>query len=118
MRTAKELVKIFSEMNPEDKVWITWIDKDEVIERVQEHIDNLDEDEAIGITAEAIATDDFLQSVFDGIDNDDYLWERFSENYVDTVSNLVSKSLNEIKEDEHLWDKETEKANGTREKDN
>lgn len=111
---AEYLVKNFSEMKPDEKVWATWIDKSEILDKVQEQLDyrfDDEEDEAIAkVTAEALVTEDFIDSVFDSINSDDYLWERFNENFSETISDLVIERLKEIKEDSELWDKETEKT--------
>lgn len=110
MRTAKQLVEVFMSMKPESKVWATWIDKEEVIDKVQEQLDNLDEGEGEGITAEKIVTDDFFDSVMDSLNNDDYLWERFGESFTETVYEMAQQAIKEIETDKELWDTETEKA--------
>ena len=107
---ADYITKVFSQLKPDEKVWATWIHKEEIMEKVQEQLDNYDDDsEVAGITAEQIVTDDFAESVFDSINSDDYLWERFNENYVEIVCGLLSEKLKEIKEDKELWDTEKEK---------
>lgn len=114
MRTAKQMLEIFSAMKPESKVWVTWYEKEEVIERVQEHLENLDEDELdnLGdVTAEQIVTDDFFEIVMDSFNSDDYLWERFSESFSESVFQTAVETIKEITADKELWDTETEKTN-------
>ena len=103
---AKSLVKTFTEMKPDEKVWATWIDRSEIIDKVQEQLDYQFDDETNveEVKAEQIVTDDFAESVFEAINNDDYLWERFNENYVEIVCGLLSEKLKEIEEDKELWD--------------
>lgn len=105
---VSEAVKVFSSMKPEEKVFISWLGKEDVIEKINDF--NLDDDDEVEVVAEAIATDDFVESVFHSISDNDYVWERFNESYSDIVYEKTMKAINQIKEDKELWDTETEKA--------
>ena len=103
---AKSLVKTFTEMKPDEKVWATWIDRSEIIDKVQEQLDYQFDDETNveEVKAEQIVTEEFIDTVFNSINDDDYLWERFNENFSETISDLVIEKLKEIEEDKELWD--------------
>jgi hypothetical protein len=110
---AKELVKIFSQLNPEEEVWATWITKENVIDRAVE-FEMTDENDNLIDVKPLVDYLDVVGDVCNDIDNDDYLWERFGETYDDSVKGLLDellKAKEEVKEDTDLWDIEMEKTN-------
>jgi hypothetical protein len=101
---AKEAVEIFSRMNPDDEVWITYMSKDDVAEafegqEITDENDNL-------IDTKPFITNGTVEMVMLSMDNDDYLWERFNDTFTDTCAEVLNKLLQEVKDDTELWDKE------------
>jgi len=103
---AKDVAKLFSEMNPDDEVWITYITKGEVADTFVE-CEYTDENDNFIETAPYV-TQAVVSEIFSAIDNDDWLWERFSETYGDTCREVLSRLIDEDKEDKELWDTEGE----------
>jgi hypothetical protein len=108
MRTVKEIINLLNELDPNDKVWCIWVDKNELIDIIEntEYTDN--DGNPIEVNKELI-NNDFLDDVMGGVDNADYVWERFNEELTEETRNkyehLLAK-VNEAKEDTELWDKE------------
>ena len=108
MRTVKEIIGLLNELDPDDKVWCIWVDKNELIDIIDntEYTDN--DGNSIEVKKELI-NNDFLDDVMGSVDNADYLWERFNEELTDETrnkyENLLAK-VDEAKEDTELWDKE------------
>jgi len=108
MRTVKEIIGLLNELDPDDKVWCIWVDKNELIDIIDntEYTDN--DGNSIEVKKELI-NNDFLDDVMGSVDNADYIWERFNEELTDETrnkyENLLAK-VDEAKEDTELWDKE------------
>lgn len=110
---AKDLVKIFSQLNPEEEVWATWITKENVIDRAVEFEITDEQDNLIDVKP-LVDYLDVVKDIGNDIDNDDYLWERFNEGFDDSVRALLDELLKEkeeVKEDTELWDLELENTN-------
>ena len=104
---AKELAERFSAMNPDDEVWITYITKDDIQEAFS-NVEYTDENDEL-IDTDKYVNDDVVSRVISSIDNDDYLWERFNENYNEACRDILDEVLAETKEaeqDTELWDTE------------
>jgi hypothetical protein len=108
MRTVKEIINLLNKLDPDDKIWAIWVDKNELIDIIDntEYTDN--DGNLIEVNKELI-NNDFLDDVMGSVDNADYVWERFNEELTDETRNkyehLLAK-VNEAKEDTDLWDKE------------
>ena len=104
---ASRAVEIFSSLDPNDEVWLTWIG----IGDVQEAFSNsemTDENDNL-IETDKLVTNDVVERITNSIDNDDYLWERFNENFNDTCREVLVELLDEKKKaeaDSELWDTE------------
>ena len=104
---ASRAVEIFSSLDPNDEVWLTWIG----IGDVQEAFSNsemTDENDNL-IETDKLVTNDVVERITNSIDNDDYLWERFTENFNDTCREVLVELLDEKKKaeaDSELWDTE------------
>ena len=114
MRTAKELAKIFSEMHPDEKVWCIWVDRDELIDTINNSEMSDETDELITVDRDVI-TEDFLYEVMNSVDNAEYVWDRFNEELTDTTKDKFYNLLEEQKKlaeeellDKDLWDTEGE----------
>ena len=104
---AKELAERFSNMNPDDEVWVTYITKDD-IEEAFSNCEYTDENDEL-INTDNLVNSDVVQRVVMSIDNDDYLWERFNENFNDTCREVLAELLDEkqkAEQDTELWDTE------------
>ena len=101
---AKEAVEIFSRMNPDDEVWITYMSKDDVAEAFEGQEITDENDNLIDTTP--FITNGTVEMVMLSMDNDDYLWERFNDTFTDTCAEVLNKLLQEVKDDTELWDKE------------
>jgi len=101
---AKEAVEIFSGMNPDDEVWITYMSKDDVAEAFEGQEITDENDNLIDTTP--FITNGTVEMVMLSMDNDDYLWERFNDTFTDTCAEVLNKLLQEVKDDTELWDKE------------
>ena len=104
---VKEIQKVFMGMNPNDEVWIHYITKDD-IKDVFSNCEYTDENDNL-IDTDPFVTDDVFQDITTQLDNDEYLWERFSETYNDICRDVLEKLLgqNETEtdevDDESLW---------------
>jgi hypothetical protein len=104
---ASRAVEIFSSLDPNDEVWLTWIG----IGDVQEAFSNsemTDENDNL-IETDKLVTNDVVERITNSLDNDDYLWERFNENFNDTCREVLVELLDEKKKaeaDSELWDTE------------
>lgn len=101
---AKEAVEIFSGMNPDDEVWITYMSKDDVAEAFEGQEITDENDNLIDTTP--FITNGTVEMIMGSLDNDDYLWERFNDTFTDTCVEVLNKLLQEVKDDTELWDKE------------
>jgi len=108
MRTVKEMIDILSSLNQNDKIWCIWIEKNELIDIIQDTDYTDKEGNAIELNKELI-NNEFLSDVMGSVDSADYVWERFDEELRDETRNkyeaLLAK-LDEAKDDTDLWDKE------------
>ena len=112
MAKAKEIAEIFSRMNPDEEVWVTYVSKDDVAEAFS-NVEYTDENDEL-IDTNKFVTDDVVKEVINSIDNDDYVWERFNENFTDTCRDVLSRLIGEVKEaesDTELWDTERRTTN-------
>ena len=104
---AKDLAERFSSMNPDDEVWITYITKDDVAEAFN-NMEYTDENDNL-IETDKFVTNVVVKEIINQIDGDDYIWERFNENFSDSCRDVLSKLIDETKEaeqDTELWDTE------------
>ena len=112
MAIVKEIIKTLQKYNPDDVIHINWISKGDVkdIIRDQELTDENDE----LITEEVINSlvdNDFMLDFNSQLDDDDYVWEKFSESVNDIARELSIDKLegnkkidNEIDNEQELWD--------------
>lgn len=107
---AKEVIEIFSKLDPNEIVWITWSDKKEVINFLLEaDLTDKDDNPYEKDRIEQIVDDNFMLEVKDQLGNEDSLWEKFSESYDEIVRELFLDEIRIIEENEiekELWDKE------------
>ena len=95
---AKELAERFSAMNPNDDIWIAYITKDDIREAFS-NVEYTDENDEL-INTDKYVTDEVVKEVISAIDGDDYLWERFNENFSDSCRDIIARLLDEAKEAE------------------
>ena len=99
---AQNLVDIFSALDPNEEVWITWLTKAQVTDMFSE-IDYRDEnDDPIDLTP--LITDDVVKEVYESIDNQDYVWEQFNETYCDIVRDKADELIEQNNKDKELWE--------------
>ena len=104
---ASKAVEIFNAMNPDDEVWVSYVSKDDVKEAF-ENAEMTDKNDEL-IATDNLVTNDVVEKVATSLDNDDYLWERFNENFTDTCREVLVELLEEKEKaeaDDELWDKE------------
>ena len=104
---ASRAVEIFSGMNPDDEVWITYVTKDDVEENFSDF--GLEDEQGNLVDVKPFVTGEAVERITASLDNDDYLWERFNENFRDTCSEVLNELIEEKKkaeEDTELWDTE------------
>lgn len=104
---ASKAVEIFSAMNPDDEVWISYVSKDDVKENFLDFA--LEDEKGNLIDIEPFVTDHTVETITRSLDDDDLLWERFNENFRDTCSEVLNELIDEMKKaeaDDELWDKE------------
>jgi len=108
VRTVKEIIHILSALNQDDKIWAIWVDKNELIDIIQD-TDYTDSDgNPIELKKELI-NNEFLNDVMSSVDNADYVWDRFNDELRDETRNKYEHIINKVveaKEDTDLWDKE------------
>ena len=104
---ASKAVEIFSSMNPDDEVWVSYMTKGDVQEAFS-NVEMTDENDEL-IETDNLVTNDVVKRITKSLDDDDYLWERFNENFTDTCRDVLIDILDEKKKaeaDTDLWDKE------------
>ena len=104
---ASKAVEIFSAMKPDEEVWITYVTKDDVEENFSDF--GIEDEQGNLLDVKPFVTNDTVERITDSLDNDDYLWERFNENFRDTCSEVLNELIAEKKEaeeDTELWDTE------------
>jgi|LakMenE01Jun11ns_1017448.scaffolds.fasta_scaffold8682709_2 hypothetical protein len=108
MRTVKEIIHILSALNQDDKIWAIWVDKNELIDIIQD-TDYTDSDgNPIELNKELI-NNEFLDDVMSSVDSADYVWDRFNDELRDETRTKYEHIINKVveaKEDTDLWDKE------------
>ena len=116
MKTAKQLAEIFSNMNPDEKVWCIWVDRDELISIINDTEMSDENDNLITVDKDVI-TEDFHDEVMSSVDNAEYVWDRFNEELKDTTRDKFNSFLEEQKKlaeeellDKDLWDTEGEES--------
>lgn len=108
MRTVKEVMGLLSMLNQDDKIWAIWVDKNDLIDIIND-TDYTDEKGNSIVLDKKLITNDFLSDVMGCVDNADYVWERFDEEIRDETRSKYEEILAELdkaKEDTELWDKE------------
>jgi hypothetical protein len=103
---AKEAIAIFAKLNPDEEVWVSWNTKNAIKENFAEQELTDDNDELIA--TDSFVTDEVAQEIFDSIDNDDYLWERFSETFNDACRNVLEGLVDKKKKEQEFEDLEKE----------
>ena len=101
---VKDIIKIFQAHDPNDEIWITYITKSDIKDKFAS-VEYTDENDIV-IDTDTLVTDDVVQDVFQQLDNDDYLWERFGETYDEICRSVCEKAIqdNEVNDDEaELW---------------
>ena len=104
---ASRAVEIFSALNPNDEVWVSYMTKGDVQEAFS-NAEMTDENDEL-IETDNLVTNDVVKRITQSLDDDDYLWERFNENFNDTCRDVLIDILDEKKKaeaDDELWDKE------------
>lgn len=110
--TAGDLAKVFLAMEKDEPIFIAYLTKEDVVEKLEGF--DLDDEEENPIDPSSLVTNDFAEKVFSGIGDNDYLWERFNETFTDLVYDLAKEEKEETtgeQLEEELWDTETEKTN-------
>jgi membrane-associated HD superfamily phosphohydrolase len=103
---AGEAVEKFAKLNPNEEVWITWISKEGIKENFKQQELTDDNDELIA--TDSFVTDEVAQEVFNALDNDDYLWERFNETFDDVCRNALEGEIDKQKKEQEFEDLEKE----------
>jgi hypothetical protein len=104
---ASRAVEIFSALDPNDEVWVSYMTKGDVQEAFS-NAEMTDENDEL-IETDNLVTNDVVERITKSLDDDDYLWERFNENFTDTCRDVLIDILDEKKKaeaDTDLWDKE------------
>jgi hypothetical protein len=104
---ASKAVEIFSALEPNAEVWVSYITKVDVQEAFS-NAEMTDENDNL-IETSNLVTNDVVEQITNSLDNDDYLWERFNENFTDTCREVLVELLDEKKKaeaDSELWDTE------------
>lgn len=110
---VKEAIKHLKNLNPNDEIWLMWLDRDELVDKINEH-EYTDENDNYVQVDRTIVTNEFAKEAWRSLDNNDYLWEIFNENYTDGITEQMEKYIkensNEVSEVEveqietELWD--------------
>lgn len=104
---ASKAVEIFSAMNPDDEVWLTYLNKDDVAEAFSNY-EYTDENDEL-IETDKFVNNGVVKSILEQVDNNEYLWQQFNESFSDICAETLGDLVAEAREDKELWD--TEKAN-------
>lgn len=101
---VKELIKALKNCNPDDEIWVTYFTKDDIKDKFSS-VEYTDENDNL-IDTDPLVTDLVVQNIFQQLDDDDYLWERFNETYDEICRSVLEQELkdSEIDDDEaELW---------------
>ena len=102
---VKDMIDRLKKFNPDDVIWVSYITKEDVKEAFS-NAELTDENDEL-IPTDQFVDDDVFHEISSSIDNDDYLWERFNENFNDTCREVLDRLIKENEEnqiDEELWD--------------
>lgn len=115
---VKDLIKNLKQLKPDDEIWATYITKDDIAEKFND-IEPTDENGNF-IDTNKYVTNEVLLEICSDVDSDEYLWERFSESFGESCSEVLYKKINQTKEaeqdtdlwdtDENLWDTDENNA--------
>lgn len=105
--TAGDLAKVFLAMEKNEPIFVAYLTKEDVIEKLDGY--EIEDDEGNIIEASSFVTDNFAERVFTQLGDTDYIWERFNETFTDITYDLTNEIKEQVKEDKELWDTETEK---------
>lgn len=110
---VKEAIKHLKNLNPNDEIWLMWLDRDELVDKINEY-EYTDENDNYVQVDRNIVTNSFAHDIWRALDTDDYLWERFNDTYTDMVTErmetYIKENSNEVSEVEveqietELWD--------------
>jgi hypothetical protein len=101
---ASKAVEIFSGMNPDDEVWLTYVTKDDVEENFSDF--GIEDEKGNLLDVKPFVTNHTVERITSSLDNDDYLWERFNDTFRDNCESILNELVSEVKEDTELWDTE------------
>lgn len=107
---VKKILESLSKLDPETEVWANWLAPDDVVEQINNAEYEDENGEVIQVT-ETNLPKEVLVNIFNEIDNDEYLWDKFSETFSEVTSNVFMdyiKDKQQAIEDTELWDREGE----------
>ena len=102
----KDVRNSLKNFKPDDEIWIHFITKDDIQERFSS-CEYTDENDNL-IDTDPLVTDDVFHDITRALDDDNYLWERFSETFDDICRDKLENLLKTNDEpddvdDESLW---------------
>lgn len=113
VQTAKYWAEIFSEMKPDELLWVTYTDKSDLADEVDVHaneIIGLDDDDnpLIEFDVDKDFTDDLFRNILEKISADDHVWEVYSttvdECMREVIDEYVNKKCEVVTDDKELWE--------------
>lgn len=96
---VKEIIKSLNKLNPDDEIWVTWIDRDELVDKINEYEYTDENDNCVSVDRN-IVTNKMAKEIWQAIDSDDYLWERFNETFTDSVTEKMESYIESLNKKE------------------
>lgn len=109
MAIVKNVIKRLQELNPDEVIYIHWLNKSDVLSDVlnREFTDSDDNpypDEVL----EKVVDEKFMSDLTNMIESNDYLWDTFADNYRDTLDNLFLDHIKDVDVEKEIQDMEQE----------
>ena len=100
---VKDFIKKLKKCNPDDEIWVSYFTKDDIKEKFAE-VEYTDENDDL-IDTDPLVTDDVVSNIFQQLDSDDYLWERFGETYDEICRSVLEQIMKDNASDDEaeLW---------------
>ena len=109
MKSAEEIIKILSKFDPKEPLWFMWVNKEELVEIINDSELTDETDNFIKVDKDSLS-DDFFDDVMSRVDNADYVWERFNDDLRETTIEKFKESIVEeinAQLEADLWEGET-----------
>ena len=112
VQTAKYWAEVFSNMNPDEVVWVLYTDKSDLSDEVDTFAcETIEVDEEgkslIEFDVDKDFTDDLFRTITEQVNGDDHLWETYNTVIDDCMRAVIGDYIQEkskATDDKELWE--------------